>query len=174
MADTDIQKNNNKTSVLSGFLEFFYGNFVVLILGFISLPLITRVMSTEEFGRSSLFLSAVSIIYIFAILGLDQSYIRYFYTEGVDRRRLFMQCLRPPLLLIVIITAVYFVFSSFFNDLMFERDGLDITLLVIGYTVTSVFERFLFLNIRMEQKGKLYSNLNILTKAASLGLGLRA
>lgn len=166
MADTDIQKkNNNNTSVLSGFLEFFYGNFVVLILGFISLPLITRVMSTEEFGRSSLFLSAVSIIYIFAILGLDQSYIRYFYTEGVDRRRLFMQCLRPPLLLIVIITAVYFVFSSFFNDLMFERNGLDITLLVIGYTVTSVFERFLFLNIRMEQKGKLYSNLNILTKA---------
>ncbi|MBO4266974.1 MAG: oligosaccharide flippase family protein [Lachnospiraceae bacterium] len=163
MADNDI--NNNKTSVLSGFLEFFYGNFVVLVLGFISLPLITRVMSTEEFGRSSLFLSAVSIIYIFAILGLDQSYIRYFYTEGVDRRRLFVQCLRPPLVLIVIITAVYFVFSSFFNDLMFERSGLDITLLVIGYTVTSVFERFLFLNIRMEQKGKLYSNLNILTKA---------
>ena len=100
----------------------------------------------------------------FAILGLDQSYIRYFYADGVDRRRLFMQCLRPPLVLIVVITAVYFIFSSFFNDLMFERDGLDITLLVIGYTLTSVFERFLFLNIRMEQKGKLYSNLNILTK----------
>ncbi len=163
MADTD-KNNNKKTSVLAGFIEFFYGNFVVLILGFISLPLMTRLMSTEEFGRSSLFLSAVSIIYIFAILGLDQSYIRYFYTDGVDRRKLFMQCLRPPLVLIVVITTVYFIFASFFNDLMFERDGLDITLLVIGYTLTSVFERFLFLNIRMEQKGKLYSNLNILTK----------
>ena len=58
MADTDIN-NNKKTSVLAGFIEFFYGNFVVLILGFISLPLMTRLMSTEEFGRSSLFLSAV-------------------------------------------------------------------------------------------------------------------
>ena len=47
---------------------------------------------------------------------------------------------------------------------IFERDGLDITLLVVGYAVTSIFERFLFLNIRMDQNGKLYSNLNILSK----------
>ncbi len=155
-------------SILGGFLEFFYGNFVVLILGFVSLPLMTRLLSTEEYGRSSLFLSAVTIIYIFAILGLDQSYIRYYYSENVDTRKLFLQCLRPPLLLIVVLTAVYFVFSHFFNMLLFGKDSLDVTLLVIGYTVTSVFERFLFLNIRMQQKGKLYSNLNILTKALNI------
>ena len=153
--------DNKQPNILGGFLEFFYGNFVVLLLGFISLPLITRMLSTDEFGRTSLFLSAVSIIYICAILGLDQSYIRYYYSEEVDTRRLFFQCLKPPFVLILILTAVYFVFSSFFNNLLFERDGLDVTLLVIGYTVTSVFERFLFLNIRMDQKGKLYSNLNI-------------
>ncbi len=149
-------------------MEFFYGNFVVLILGFISLPLITRLLSTEEYGRTSLFLSAVSIIYICAILGLDQSYIRYFYGEKVDTRKLFLSCLRAPLILICILCAVYFTFSHFFNDLLFERDGLDVTLLVIAYTITSVFERFLFLNIRMEQKGKLYSNLNILTKVLNI------
>ena len=160
--------NNNSKNVLSSFIEFFYGNFVVLLLGFISLPLMTRLLSTEEYGRSSLFLSAVSIIYIFAILGLDQSYIRYFYSEEVDTRKLFVQCLKPPLLLIVILTAVYFVFSGFFNMLLFGKDGTDVTVLVIAYTVTSVFERFLFLNIRMEQKGKLYSNLNILTKVLNI------
>ena len=41
---------------------------------------------------------------------------------------------------------------------------MDITLLVIVYTVTSVFERFLFLGIRMEQNGKLYSNLYLFSK----------
>ncbi len=155
-------------SILGGFLEFFYGNFVVLVLGFVSLPLMTRLLSTDEYGRSSLFLSAVTIIYIFAILGLDQSYIRYFYSEKVDTRKLFIQCLRPPFLLIVVLTAVYYIFSHFFNMLLFGKDGTDVTLLVIGYTVTSVFERFLFLNIRMQQKGKLYSNLNILTKALNI------
>ncbi len=160
-------KTENK-SILGGFLEFFYGNFVVLVLGFVSLPLMTRLLSTDEYGRSSLFLSAVTIIYICAILGLDQSYIRYYYSEGVDTRKLFLQCLRPPLVLIIILTAVYFCFSHFFNMLLFEKDGTDVTLLVIGYTLTSVFERFLFLNIRMQQRGKLYSNLNIITKALNI------
>ena len=161
-------KNNKSKNVLSSFIEFFYGNFVVLLLGFISLPLMTRVLSTDEYGRSSLFLSAVSIIYIFAILGLDQSYIRYYYSENVDTRKLFKQCLRPPLVLIIVLCAIYFAFSHFFNDLLFGKDGADVTLLVIAYTVTSVFERFLFLNIRMQQKGKLYSNLNIITKVLNI------
>ncbi len=158
-------KSEDKKSILGGFLEFFYGNLVVLILGFISLPLNTRLLSTGEFGRTSLFMSAVSIIYIFAILGLDQSYIRYYYREKVDKRKLFWQCVMIPFLLICVLTAVYALFSGFFNNLLFERTGVDITLLVVGYTVTSVFERFLFLNIRMEQRGKLYSNLNIVSKA---------
>ena len=159
------QKNNGQTNILGGFIEFFYGNFIVLLLGFISLPLITRMLSTDEFGRTSLYLSAVSIIYIFAILGLDQSYIRYYYSENIDTKRLFAQCIRMPLILIVILSAVYYVFADLFNDLLFERTGTDITFLVIGYTLTSVFERFLFLEIRMKQKGRLYSNLNILSKA---------
>ena len=164
-----MKYSEDKTSnVLSGFLEYFYGTFVVLLLGFVSLPLMTRLLSTEEYGRTSLFMSAVSVIYIFAILGLDQSYIRHYYSENVDTRRLFIQCLRPPLVLVIFLSFVYFVFSDFFNDLLFERRGIDITILVIGYTLTSVFERFLFLEIRMKQKGKLYSNLNIVTKVLNI------
>jgi len=159
------EKNENKkTGVFASFLQFFYGNFVVLLLGFVSLPLITRVLSKAEYGRTSLFSSVVSIIYICAILGLDQAYIRFFFKDGVDQRKLFKQCLVPPLVLIVILSSVYFVFSDFFNNILFERQGLDVSLLVVSYTLTSVFERFLFLNIRMEQRGKFYSNLNILSK----------
>lgn len=136
----------------------------MLLLGFISLPLVTRVMTEAEYGRCAMFQSAVSVIYIFAILGLDQGYIRFFHKEGVNRKRLFFQCLIPALLLIIVFCVVYFAFAGFFNGLLFERHGIDITLLVIAYAITSVFERFLFLNIRMDQNGKLYSNLNILSK----------
>lgn len=164
----DNGNTEKKQKILAGFLEFFYGNFVVLLLGFISLPMLTRILSTDEYGRSNLFLSAVSIIYIFAILGLDQSYIRYFYSEGVDERKLFKQCLKAPLVLIVVLSGVYTVFSGFFNRLLFGKGGFDVTLLVIAYTLTSVFERFLFLNIRMQQRGKLYSNLNIVSKILNI------
>jgi len=158
-----------KGGILSGFLDYFYGNFIVLILGFVSLPLITRVLSTEEYGRTSLYSSVVSIIYIFSILGLDQSYIRYYYREGVDRKKLFKQCLLPPFILILALAGIYAIFSGQLNILLFDKGGWDVTILVIAYTVTSVFERFLFLNIRMDQRGKLYSNLNILSKLLYIG-----
>lgn len=159
-----MAQKEKRQGLLASFLDFFYGNFIVLLLGFVSLPLVTRVMSTEEYGRTALFQSAVSIIYIVAILGLDQSFIRFFYQEGVNRKRLMRQCLHYPVLLILMLAVIYFGGADFFNKLLFERSSHDITALVIGYTVISVFERFLFLQIRMEQKGKLYSNLNILSK----------
>lgn len=159
-----MENENKKPSILKGFIDYFYGNFIVLLLGFISLPVITRVLSTNEYGRTSLFSSVVSIIYICAILGLDQSYIRYYFKEGVDTVKLFKQCLVPPLLLIVVLTCIYAIFADKFNIILFGKSGIDVTMLVVGYTLTSVFERFLFLNIRMDQKGKLYSNLNILSK----------
>ena len=56
-------KKNKESGLLKSFIEYFYGNFVVLLLGFISLPLITRVMTTDEYGRTAMFTSAVTIIY---------------------------------------------------------------------------------------------------------------
>ncbi|MBQ8970896.1 MAG: oligosaccharide flippase family protein, partial [Lachnospiraceae bacterium] len=162
--------NKSKDGLLKSFIEYFYGNFVVLLLGFISLPLITRIMSTDEYGRTAMFTSAVTIIYIFAILGLDQAYIRFFYKEGVNRRELLLRCVQYPFLLIILLSVIYAVFSSYFNQFLFGRTAADITILVIVYTVTSVFERFLFLSIRMEQNGKLYSNLNIFSKVFYIAL----
>lgn len=162
--------DEKKPSAFSGFLRYFYGNFVVLILGFISTPLITRVMSTDEYGRSGMFTTAVTVIYIFAILGMDQTYIRYYYKEGVDRLTLMKRCLLPAVGIVVALTIGYLLFAEYANQFLFARNGLDITILVISYTIISVFERFMFLDIRMQQNGKLYSNLNILSKVLYIGL----
>ncbi len=161
-------EENKKDSLLTSFIKYFYGNFVVLLLGLVQLPLTTRVLETSEYGKTTMFLTAVTVIYIFAILGLDQSYIRYFYKEGINRKRLFFQCLIPPFILIVILTAVYIAFAPVFNQFLFGENDVSIIIPVVGYTVVSVFERFLFLNIRMEQNGVLYSNLNILSKVLNI------
>ena len=167
----DNKNDKNKVdSPLQGFLRYFYGNFVVLLLGFVSIPLITRVMSNEQYGRTGMFTSAVTILYIFAILGMDQTYIRYYYQKGVDRRELMLRCLLPSLGIVSVICIVYALLSNYANDFLFGSRGWDLTLLVIAYTVISVFERFLFLDIRMSQNGRLYSNLNILSKVIYITL----
>lgn len=159
-----------KPSVFGGFLRYFYGNFVVLILGLVSVPVITRIISTDEYGRSGMFTSVVTVIYIFAILGMDQTYIRYYYKEGIDRVHLMKQCLYPAVSIVAVLAVIYAVLAEPFNLFLFGENGTDIVLLVISYTVISVFERFLFLDIRMQQNGKLYSNLNILSKLLYIGL----
>ena len=78
---SDKKSPQSTQNALSGFLSYFYGNFVVLLLGFIQTPIVTRIMSADEYGRTGMFETAVSVIYIFAILGMDQSYIRYYYKK---------------------------------------------------------------------------------------------
>ena len=161
---------SEKRSGLGGFLSYFYGNFIVLLLGFIQTPLVTRIMSTDEYGRTGMFEAAVSCIYIFAVLGLDQAYIRYYYKAGTDRRSLMLKCLFPPLILVSVLVLLYYFMSTRANLWLFGRTGRDITFLVAGYTIVSVFERFLFLDVRMQQNGRLYSNINIAQKIINIVL----
>ena len=163
-----------KKSVFGGFLSYFYGNFIVLLLGFIQTPIVTRIMSTSEYGRTGMFETASSIIYIFAILGMDQVYIRYYYKRSIDRSHLMRQCLGPALAIVSVLVAFYMVFSGAANQYLFERNGFDITALVAAYTIISVFERFLFLDVRMQQNGVLYSNINIIQKVLNIAIILVA
>ncbi len=160
--------NKKQGKAFSGFLSYFYGNFIVLLLGFIQTPIVTRLMSTDEYGRTGMFETAVTIIYIFAIMGLDQAYIRYYYSEGVDRDRLLRQCLLPALIIVSLLSVIYCFNADFFNGLLFGRTAGDITALVVIYALISVFERFFFLDIRMQQNGRLYSNINITQKVLSI------
>ncbi len=165
---TGDSDNKIEKKAFSGFLSYFYGNFVVLLLGFIQTPIVTRLMSTDEYGRTGMFETAVTVIYIFAIMGLDQSYIRFYYTGGVNRDRLLRQCLLPALLTVSVLSLIYGINSDFFNEILFGRSAGDITALVIIYALISVFERFFFLDVRMQQNGRLYSNINITQKILSI------
>ncbi|MBR5375795.1 MAG: oligosaccharide flippase family protein, partial [Lachnospiraceae bacterium] len=160
--------NKKESRPFSGFLSYFYGNFVVLLLGFVQTPLVTRLMSTDEFGRTGMYETAVTIIYIFAVMGLDQAYIRFYYAQGVDRKALLFRCLLPSVLIVSVICVIYCFNADIANGFLFGKSGKDITALVVIYALISVFERFFFLDIRMQQNGRLYSNINIAQKILAL------
>lgn len=153
---------------IKGFLSYFYGNFVVLLIGFIQTPLLTRILSTDEYGKTGMFETAVTVIYIFAIMGLDQAYIRYYYAKDIDRGALLKRCITPSLMIVTVLSVVYIIFSDEINRFLFGAGGRDVIALVIIYTLISVFERFFFLDVRMQQNGKLYSNINITEKVLSI------
>ena len=165
------KKNKN---LISNFISYFYGNFAVIILGFISTPIITRCIQTEEFGKGTLFYTAVTIINIFAVMGLDQSYIRYYYKQGVNTRVLMRQCIVPPLIISMIFACSYWIGAETFNGILFGKDDLDVRWLIIIYFFSAIIERFMMLNIRMRQKGNLYSLFCILNKVLYVAIILIA
>ena len=166
--ESSTPSRSEKGGTVRGFLSYFYGNFVVLVLGFIQTPLLTRILSTDEYGKTGMFETAVSVIYIFAILGLDQAYIRFYYEKNIDRGALLRRCITPALIIVTGLSLVYIIFSGPANIFLFGVNGKDVMALVIIYTFISVFERFFFLDVRMQQNGRLYSNINIIEKILSI------
>ena len=146
------------------FMSYAMGSFAVLILGFISSPIITRLISPGEYGKMSMFNMIVTVFGMVSILGLDQSYIRFYNKNGVDKETLFKQCRALPFLFTGIVVAVYILFARPINQLLFNTHSLLVMILVILCIICTVTNRFEFLYVRMHQEGKVYSFVQICQK----------
>jgi O-antigen/teichoic acid export membrane protein len=126
---------------------------------------ITRLLLPETFGQASMFTLALNIIIIITIFGTDQSFIRFFYEEKPENRAgLLFRSMSIPLSLSIVIVAILFLFYKRISIWLFDEINFSaIVFLAIG-VLTQVFFRFSSLVIRMQQKGVLYSNINILHK----------
>lgn len=57
------------------------GTFVSMLIGFVTTPIITRMVSPTEYGQFSIFTLYANVGMMVLYLGLDQSLIRYFYEQ---------------------------------------------------------------------------------------------
>ena len=64
-------------------------------IGFIAIPLITRVYSTEAVGKINLFTVSLSLCYMIVYMGMDQAFVRYYYEppDHCNKQQLFQVCL---------------------------------------------------------------------------------
>ncbi|AOT70126.1 lipopolysaccharide biosynthesis protein [Geosporobacter ferrireducens] len=151
------------------FISFSYGSWIGLIIGFLGTMLTTRILLPEDFGRTSMFTLALNISVVFIIFGTDQSFVRFFYEEKEENRSgLLYNCLDIPLVITLIIAIIILVFRNKVSILLFEEENFTaIIMLVIGI-VFQVIYRYAGLVIRMQQKGNLYSILEILYRTLSV------
>ena len=64
---------------MNSFFSFSYGSFVNVILGIISVPIITRLIDPVGFGKASYYLILLNFITMFVLLGTDQVFTRFYY-----------------------------------------------------------------------------------------------
>ncbi|MGR6005324.1 lipopolysaccharide biosynthesis protein [Bacillus paranthracis] len=150
-------------------MEYALGSGIVLVLGFISSPLNTRLFTPEEFGKFSLFLLIANVINAIVLMGLDQSFVRYFHEEEKSNRGILLyKNLKIPILFcLVLCICIAIVYKKIAYEI-FATENLDLLVLLILNNVFMLLNRFGLLVIRMQQKGKLYSYVQIIQKVSNI------
>lgn len=151
------------------FVEFAMGNGIVLVLGFVSSPIITRIISPLEMGKFSMFNTWINLLLLVVLLGLDQSYVRFYYDESLDgRRKLLIKCTGITFVTSTVLIIFLLLFYKQISFYIVDEVSFIVIILVIIHLLFSILSRFSLLNIRMKQRAKLYSFINVVLKVAYL------
>lgn len=150
-------------------LAFSFGTWIAFLFGFISTPIITRLFMPEEMGKASMFDLAMNIIAIFVIFGTDQAYVRFYYQEeSNNRKHLLKKVLFLPSLIFIVFSIIILCFPDYITRKLFNEPIQNISVLLIAGILLTVVHRFAILVIRMQQKGVIFSYLQILVKVISI------
>ena len=144
---------------LKTIIQYSLASVINAVLSFLSTIILTRIISTEAYGTISIFNSASNVLMGIVCLGLDSSYIRFFYSppDGNNHKQLAAHCFAIPSVFCVFLA----VLSSFgfISKPVSAAIGLDsdrLLLMVVVYTFVLTMLRFLNINYRMQEKTLLY------------------
>jgi O-antigen/teichoic acid export membrane protein len=155
---------------LKKFLSFSLGTWVRAIISFFATPIISYLIIPEEFGRASMFTLVYNIALIISIMGLDQSYVRYYYEINEnERNKTFWTALIPSVINGILISLIFIIFEKQLSNLVYSREYKYIGIIFLIALITGIFQRFNQLSVRMQKKGIFFSTIQILNALGNIG-----
>ena len=130
----------------------------------LTVPVTTRLLAPEEYGKSSLFSLVQSIFIIVGLLGIDQGYVRYYNDKELDKNKLLQNALFVPLCFTIMLSLVCLIFYKKLSLFLFGSIEPVLMIAFSFFLPVLLLNRFFLLQIRMELKGKTYSFLNIFSQ----------
>lgn len=162
-----MKKNKN---LMSQFSVIGAGTLITMILGILNTPIITRIVSTSDYGEYSLFQTYGNLAVSFLYLGMDQALVRYFYVKESDRYRSTLLC--KSIILPIISIGIASILFILLNRLeIINTNPIFLPWLIIYVFITTI-KRFSDLVVRLQFHSKLYSVNNIVNKIVYLLLAL--
>ena len=153
-----------KNDVVKQFRDFGIGPIIGMFISMLTVPVTTRLVLPEEFGKSSLFTLVQTIFLIVAVFGLDQAFVRYYNSKEFSKEAVLYNSFTLPLLLTIILGLVSFVFMKPISIWLYGSYEKELMLLFPPFLLALLFNRYAYLILRMELRGKLYSLLNIISQ----------
>jgi O-antigen/teichoic acid export membrane protein len=148
---------------------FSIGPIVGAFIGFILVPIQTWLIDPSQLGKAAMYTMAFSLTSLFLNLGIDQAYVREYNAEK-NKKNLFWNSFLIPFVFSIITAVIYLIFYEQISFLLFESTEKYIMQILAFSLPFSVIFRFNTLIIRMEEKARLYSLVQIVQKLINLVL----
>ena len=93
-----MKENMNKPSIFKHFISIGTGTVINMLVGFLTTPVLTRLVGTAEYGQYSIFTMYAGIALMVLCMGFDQALIRYFYRFDTPdyQRSIVRECCTLP------------------------------------------------------------------------------
>lgn len=144
---------------------FSLGSFVGALISVVQIPIMTRLMTSANYGIFTFFKNIVTQIPPFLCLGFDQAYVREYHTDH-RKVHVFQQAVIVPFLVSAFLFLLSILFRHRLSQWFFGRPE-DGYLVILGglWCLMGVLERFIFLVVRMAERALDYSKIGIGIKA---------
>ena len=154
----------NKPSIFKHFISIGTGTVINMLVGFLTTPVLTRLVGTAEYGQYSIFTMYASIALMVLCMGFDQALIRYFYCFDTQdyQRTIVRECCVLPFVSTLLVGSVVNVISLT-GLVRFEFQPEIMTMLTIS-VFFQVINRIDLILLRVTYQTKLYSMLQVMTK----------
>lgn len=160
-----------KNEILKNYLNFSIGTWLSLTVSFLSTPITSHLISPEEFGKASFFSTIYSLLLLVILSGTLNSLMRFYY-KYEEKNMLFYSSLLIPLFGISILTFLLLFLKEPLAFFFKFDSAILFSITMILSILFGVFQQYIITLLRVQQKGMLYSFLNVLTQVVNLSVVL--
>ncbi|NLH36906.1 MAG: polysaccharide biosynthesis protein [Thermotogaceae bacterium] len=154
---------------VKSFFSFSIGTWIGALISFFTTPIVSYLIIPEEFGRASMFTLVYSILLTTCVLGLDQSFVRFYYEMPQEKRKsLFWESVSLPLINSILASIILVIFQDSLSRLLFQSSYPNVGLLLSVSLLTGILQAFNQLSIRMQKKGLMFSSIQIISSVSNV------
>lgn len=159
----------NSREFLKRLAGFSIGPIGAALLSFINVPVQTWLVDPTQLGKAMMYTMAFQITSLFLNLGIDQAYVREYNVE-TDKNNLLWNSFLIPFICSIITMFVCLYFYEPISILLFDSVEKYIIQMLAFVLPFAIIFRFNTLIIRMKEKARLYSVIQILDRVVNLTL----
>ena len=159
-------------NAIKKFIGFSLGPILGAIFSAISVPICTHYLLPNEYGKTSMFNLLYTILLMVAYLGFDQAFIRE-YHEFKNKKKVLLNSMIIPCFITITIVLLVIPFASNISYLLFESNKhTDVVYMLLIALPFLLVERFILVNLRMEERAIEYSFFSLLVKIVAFACTL--